>query len=332
VIILRHGEKQNDFALCQIGVDRSLALATQYLGNGGKLSLFPQGEKPAAFFAITLHTLELASPAAATWELPVTTFSSVPLPGIDLTPQLNLRTQQAFGALMNDPRYDGKTVVMVWEHPDKDARTGTPYSYFTYDVVRVMDGKIQEHWNSIRRAGPAGTPIESQQQAGAYAIPGVPMKPGYDISSIQYTPQEMKDIEVAIGYYRDVVQSHHHELADKYLAKDEIQHNPVDPTTADGLIAWFNSRNPTPDPLHKEIMPLPDLLLAKSGMVLMMYNRQGKHPDDASKIITTSRFEMVRIENGKVKEHWDTADRKSTTIAPVLDWCLKAGRSDCPKP
>ncbi len=46
----------------------------------------------------------------------MTTFSSVPLPGIDLTPQLNLRTQQAFGALMNDPRYDGKTVVMVWEH------------------------------------------------------------------------------------------------------------------------------------------------------------------------------------------------------------------------
>jgi hypothetical protein len=116
VIILRHGEKLNDFALCQIGVDRSLALATQYLGNGGKLSLFPPGEKPAAFFAITLHTLELASPAAATWELPVTTFSSVPLPGIDLTPQFNLRTQQAFGALMNDPRYDGKIVVLVWEH------------------------------------------------------------------------------------------------------------------------------------------------------------------------------------------------------------------------
>ena len=48
--------------------------------------------------------------------MPVTTFSSVPLPGIDLTPQFNLRTQQAAGALLNDPRYQGKTVVMVWEH------------------------------------------------------------------------------------------------------------------------------------------------------------------------------------------------------------------------
>ena len=91
VIILRHGEKENDFALCRVGVDRSLALAAQYLGQGAKQSLFASGEKPAAFFAITLHTLELASPAAATWEMPVMTFSSVPLPGIDLTPQFNLR-------------------------------------------------------------------------------------------------------------------------------------------------------------------------------------------------------------------------------------------------
>jgi hypothetical protein len=116
VIILRHGEKENAFALCKIGVDRSLALAAQFLGQGAKQSLFASGERPAAFFAITLHTLELASPAAATWEMPVVTFSSVPLPGVDLTPQFNLRTQQAVGALMDDPRYDGRTVVMVWEH------------------------------------------------------------------------------------------------------------------------------------------------------------------------------------------------------------------------
>ena len=116
VIILRHGEKENDFALCKVGVDRSLALAAQFLGQGARNSLFVSGERPAAFFAMTLHTLELASPAAATWEMPVTTFTAVPLPGVDLTPQFNLRTQQAVGAVMDDPRYDGKTVVMVWEH------------------------------------------------------------------------------------------------------------------------------------------------------------------------------------------------------------------------
>src|SRR5439155_624583 len=82
----------------------------------------------------------------------------------------------------------GDYVLMAWEHPDKDARTGTPYSYFTYDVVRVKDGKIQEHWNSVRRMGPTGTPVQVEQQSGDHAIPGVPMQPGYDVSSIKYTP------------------------------------------------------------------------------------------------------------------------------------------------
>jgi predicted SnoaL-like aldol condensation-catalyzing enzyme len=44
----------------------------------------------------------------------------------------------------------GDYVVMVWEHSDKDPKTSTPYKYFTYDVVRVKNGKIQEHWDNAR--------------------------------------------------------------------------------------------------------------------------------------------------------------------------------------
>lgn len=54
VIILRHGEKEGVSDLCRIGIERSLGLAAQYLGQGAKQSLFAPGERPAAFFAITL--------------------------------------------------------------------------------------------------------------------------------------------------------------------------------------------------------------------------------------------------------------------------------------
>jgi hypothetical protein len=63
IVILRHGEKGDAYRLCDIGVQRSLALAGRYLGRGAEASLFAGGE-PDAFFVITLHTLELASPAA----------------------------------------------------------------------------------------------------------------------------------------------------------------------------------------------------------------------------------------------------------------------------
>lgn len=44
----------------------------------------------------------------------------------------------------------GDFVTLVWEHDDKDPKTSTPYKFITYDVVRVKDGKIQEHWNNAR--------------------------------------------------------------------------------------------------------------------------------------------------------------------------------------
>jgi hypothetical protein len=81
IIILRHGEKEGAWKLCGVGQARADALAATYLGRNAAQSLFAAGEEPAAFLAITLHTLELAAPAAATWDLPVTMFPVLPLKG-----------------------------------------------------------------------------------------------------------------------------------------------------------------------------------------------------------------------------------------------------------
>lgn len=65
IIILRHGEKADKCKLGGVGQQRADALAATYLGRGAAKSLFSPGKEPAAFLAITLHTLELASPAVA---------------------------------------------------------------------------------------------------------------------------------------------------------------------------------------------------------------------------------------------------------------------------
>ena len=119
IIILRHGEKQDAYKLCAVGQKRSLALQANYLGKGASNSLFPGGTGPDGIFAVTLHTLELASPTAQSWGLPLQLYSVVPLPGLDKKAevlQLNQRTLQAANAVLTDLRWDGKTVVMVWEH------------------------------------------------------------------------------------------------------------------------------------------------------------------------------------------------------------------------
>src|ERR1700734_3396288 len=70
VIILRHAEKLNAYALCDLGRERAEALGKQFLGQGATQSLFAHGERPAAFMAVPLHPLETISPAAPSWGLP----------------------------------------------------------------------------------------------------------------------------------------------------------------------------------------------------------------------------------------------------------------------
>ena len=119
VIILRHAEKLNAYALCDLGGERADALAKQYLGQGATHSLFAPGERPAAFMAVTLHPLETITPAAQSWGLPVIDYSVIPNKDEDedaTEAEINARTQEAARDLMSSHEFDGKTVVVAWEH------------------------------------------------------------------------------------------------------------------------------------------------------------------------------------------------------------------------
>jgi hypothetical protein len=119
VIILRHAEKLNAYALCDLGRERADALAKQFLGQGATKSLFAPGEQPAAFMAVTLHPFETITPAAQTWGLPVIDYSVVPNKDADddaAETEINARTQEAARDLMSKHEYDGKIVVIAWEH------------------------------------------------------------------------------------------------------------------------------------------------------------------------------------------------------------------------
>jgi hypothetical protein len=117
LVVLRHAEKGDDWHLSPTGVRRAHALATQYLGRGATPSLFARGDAPAAFFAITIHTVETVVPAATTWAQPTVTWAVLPSDdpaAHDL--DLNRRTRDAARDLMRNPRWHGQTVVVCWEH------------------------------------------------------------------------------------------------------------------------------------------------------------------------------------------------------------------------
>jgi hypothetical protein len=73
-----------------------------------------QGRAPDAFFAITVHTQETAKPSAQSWEKQLTVFPIAPKDP-DEDNDLDKQTKKAAAAL-DSAEYDGKIVVVVWEH------------------------------------------------------------------------------------------------------------------------------------------------------------------------------------------------------------------------
>lgn len=114
VVILRHGEKANGQQLCATGTLRANALAATYLGKNATSPLFPG--QPDAFFVITPHTLETAAPSFQSWNMQPRNYGVPPLGQSGTSDKdLNKDTKAAFGDLTSHA-YDGKTVVIVWEH------------------------------------------------------------------------------------------------------------------------------------------------------------------------------------------------------------------------
>jgi hypothetical protein len=158
IIILRHGEKADKWKLCGVGQERADALAANYLGRGAAKSLFALGEEPAAFLAITLHTLELASPAVAAWDRPLMLYSVVPRKGRDedeTTDTLNHRTQEAAHDLMVNPLWQGKTVVMVWEH--KHIASKKLEAAFPGEAVTLRQLLKLDQLDGVPKTWPSGT-------------------------------------------------------------------------------------------------------------------------------------------------------------------------------
>ena len=110
----------------------------------------------------------------------------------------------------------GPYVVLVWERTAKDAM-GADYKYNFFDVVRVENGKVAEHWDSVFKNAP-----NPNQPAPAPVVPGIGPKPVNPRNSAD----EQKVEDIANIEFKDILQYGHVELADKVMAENYIQHNP----------------------------------------------------------------------------------------------------------
>lgn len=120
------------------------------------------------------------------------------------------------------------------------------------------------------------------------------------------SPQEQKNQEIATKEMKDILQYGHVELAEQVIAPGYIQHNPNVPTGRDGFLKFFGPRA-KPTPIQDEWKNKPALILTSGDLVFYLFDRTAKDPADPSKTYNYNWFDMVRVDNGQIQEHWDTA-------------------------
>jgi predicted SnoaL-like aldol condensation-catalyzing enzyme len=115
--------------------------------------------------------------------------------------------------------------------------------------------------------------------------------------------------KLVYDFWREVLEAGHLELADKYMMENYVQHNPNVPTGRKGFVEFFTKIR-KPQPIANEIKGTLIAIVAEGDRVVLVFNHDLPDPKDASKRYTTASFEMLRIENGKIAEHWDNATKQ----------------------
>jgi predicted SnoaL-like aldol condensation-catalyzing enzyme len=122
-------------------------------------------------------------------------------------------------------------------------------------------------------------------------------------------PRIAANKRLVYDFWREVFEGAHMELAEKYTAESYIQHNPNVPSGRAAFVDFFTKMR-KPAPIEPRIKAPLVAIVAEGDLVVLSFAREGVDPKDAAKKYSTTWFDMFRIENGKIAEHWDPAQKQ----------------------
>jgi predicted SnoaL-like aldol condensation-catalyzing enzyme len=115
-------------------------------------------------------------------------------------------------------------------------------------------------------------------------------------------PRLAANKKLVYDFWREVMQAHDVERAAAYLADDFMQHDPNVPT---GRAAFVRSLGqPQKQPLKPTIDELVSIV-AEGDLVVLGFRRVLPDLAEEGQTYTTTWFEMLRVENGKIVERWN---------------------------
>lgn len=179
---------------------------------------------------------------------------------------------------------EGNMVVLHNTYDNADA-FGAP-SLAAFDVFRVEDGKVVEHWDNLQ-------PVPETTVSGRGMTDGA--------TEITDRDKTAENKELVLGFVRDVLGGAAPEKAPMY-SEVYMQHNP---NLADGIDGLLEGTKAWAEQGYVITKFEPQIVVAEGNFVFV-----------ASDATVSGKpwafFDLWRVEDGKIVEHWDV-------VAPTPD-------------
>lgn len=143
----------------------------------------------------------------------------------------------------------------------------------------------------------------------ARAGSGVSINPPTLPQTAPMTAGERRNLDLALAWWREVIEAHHTELAERYQAEDYIQHDPNVPTGRAAFVKAFSTVAPV-RPMPARLARPPVIRGAKGDFVWLVFENVANDPRDPQRTYHYNSFDILRIQDGKIAEHWDSSTKR----------------------
>jgi predicted SnoaL-like aldol condensation-catalyzing enzyme len=126
-------------------------------------------------------------------------------------------------------------------------------------------------------------------------------------------PKLAANKKLVFDMWRAIIQGAHTELAPKYFTEGYIQHNPNVATGRDAMVAYMKKTRPV-RPIEPTITFPVISIVAEGDLVMIATVSYKPDPEKPDSKYAGTHFDLFRIENGKIAEHWDSVDKSPDAL------------------
>jgi len=136
----------------------------------------------------------------------------------------------------------------------------------------------------------------------AFAQLAVELAPDQQALLQSSDPKQAANKKLLFDFWTEVFQTRDMSKAPEYMHEDYMQHNPAVPTGRAPFVNFFGT---LPKQEKKNTIDNLVTIVAEGDLVVLAFKVECKDPRNPGSTYTTTWFDMLRVKDGKVAEHWD---------------------------